>query len=61
MDCGESKCGQTPTIWGVYVKSHNGLRSRGVHCKNTKKQRVGNYRVINIHKRKKIRIFLEVI
>ena len=25
---------------------------RGVHCENTRKQRAGKYRVINIHKRK---------
>jgi hypothetical protein len=35
--------------------------SRGVHCDNIRNQRAGKYRVIYSHKRKKLRIFLEVI
>jgi hypothetical protein len=34
---------------------------RGVHCDNIRNQRAGKYRVIYSHKRKKLRIFLEVI
>jgi len=37
------------------------FKSQVVHCDNIWKQRAGKYRVIYIHKRKKIRIFLEVI